>query len=44
MFANCAGIKGRTLGLIGLGSIGQLVLERAKAFDMHILVYTRSKK
>jgi D-3-phosphoglycerate dehydrogenase len=44
MFANCTGIKGRTLGLIGLGNISQLVLERAKAFDMNILVFTRTNK
>lgn len=43
MFANCAGIKGRTLGLIGFGNIAQLVHERAKAFDMNVLVYTRTQ-
>jgi phosphoglycerate dehydrogenase-like enzyme len=43
-FANCVGLKGRTLGLIGFGAIGQLVLERAKAFDMNVLVYSRTKK
>ena len=44
LFANCAGIKGKTLGVVGLGSIGQLVIERAKAFEMEVLVHTRSKK
>ncbi len=43
LFANCAGLKGRTLGLIGLGSIAQLVLTRAKAFDMNVLVHTRTQ-
>ena len=42
MFANCTGIKGRTLGLIGFGAIGQLVLERAKAFELNVIVHTRS--
>ncbi len=44
LFANCSGIKGRTLGIVGFGSIGQLVVERAKAFEMNILVFNRSKK
>lgn len=44
MFANCYGIKGRTLGVIGLGNISQLVLKRAKAFEMNLLVHTRTKK
>ena len=43
MFANCVGIKGRTLGLVGFGNIAQLVAERAKAFEMNILVHTRTK-
>jgi D-3-phosphoglycerate dehydrogenase len=43
LFANCNGIKGRTLGLVGFGSIAQLVLERAKAFDLNVLVFTRTK-
>jgi len=44
LFANCTGIKGRTLGLIGFGNIAQLVLERAKAFELNVLVYSRSRK
>jgi D-3-phosphoglycerate dehydrogenase len=43
MFANCTGIKGRTLGLIGFGNIAQLVMERAKAFEMNVLVHTRTQ-
>ena len=43
MFANCTGIKGRTLGLIGFGAIAQLVLERAKAFDLSVIVYNRTQ-
>jgi len=44
LFANCTGLKGRTLGIIGCGSISLLVIERAKAFDMNILVHTRTIK
>lgn len=32
-------LKGKTLGLIGFGAIGQGVARRAKAFDMNILAY-----
>ncbi|MBW2242227.1 MAG: dihydrofolate reductase [Deltaproteobacteria bacterium] len=31
------GMAGRTLGLIGLGGIGQAVARRAQAFDMHVV-------
>lgn len=44
MFIASAGIKGRTIGIFGLGSIGTLVLERAKAFDLNVVVFNRSKK
>jgi D-3-phosphoglycerate dehydrogenase len=33
------GIKGRTLGIVGLGSIGQEVARRGKAFEMVILAF-----
>lgn len=33
------GIKGRTLGIVGFGSIGQEVAQRANAFDMEILAF-----
>lgn len=42
MFANCSGIKGKTIGIVGFGSIGQLVAERAKAFEMNVIVHTRT--
>lgn len=41
-YANCSGIKGRTLGVVGLGSIGLLTIERAKAFEMNIIGYSRT--
>lgn len=34
-----AEVRGKTLGLIGLGRIGGEVAERAKAFDMTVLAY-----
>ncbi|WP_437187594.1 C-terminal binding protein [Planctomicrobium sp. SH668] len=35
-------LKGRTLGLFGLGKTGQLVLERAKAFGLNVIAHTPS--
>ncbi len=37
-------IKGKTLGLIGFGSIGGRVAEIATVFGMNIVVYSRTKK
>ena len=36
------GLKGRTLGIIGFGSIGKAVAERAKGLDMHVAAWSRS--
>ena len=36
------GLRGRTLGIIGLGSIGRAVAERAHAFGMNVVVWSRS--
>jgi D-3-phosphoglycerate dehydrogenase len=41
-FSKAAGLKGRTLGLLGFGSIAQAVARRAQAFGMDIVVWTRS--
>ena len=38
-FDDCLGLKGRTLGLIGLGNIAQRVAKRALAFEMKIVAY-----
>jgi len=35
-------VAGKTLGLIGLGSIGKGVAKRAKGFDMEVLAYRRN--
>lgn len=33
-----------TMGIVGLGNTGAAVAKRAKAFDMHVLAYTRSER
>jgi D-3-phosphoglycerate dehydrogenase len=33
------GLKGRTLGIVGVGQIGRLVAERALAFEMYVLYH-----
>lgn len=37
-------ITGKTLGIVGLGRIGQAVAKRAEAFGMNIVYHGRSKK
>jgi phosphoglycerate dehydrogenase-like enzyme len=41
--ATLGGLKGRTLGLVGLGAIGQEVARRALAFDMRVVAVRRRK-
>jgi len=41
-YSKARGIFGRTLGLIGLGRIGQEMISRAKAFGMPIVAWSRS--
>ena len=36
-YSKALGLKGRTLGIIGLGKIGMLLAERARAFEMNLL-------
>ena len=40
-YSKAKGLFGRTLGIIGYGSIGQEVAHRAKAFGMPIVVWSR---
>ncbi len=39
-YSQAAGLKGRTLGLAGLGRIGGEVARRAKAFDMRVVAWS----
>jgi len=41
-FSKAAGLKGRSIGLIGLGPIGRAVAQRANAFEMTVLGWSRS--
>ncbi len=41
-YAQAQGLKGRTLGILGLGNIGTEVLHRAKAFDLDVIAWSRS--
>jgi len=41
-YAQAAGLKGRTLGIIGLGNIGSEVVKRATAFDLDVIAWSRS--
>ncbi|MCJ7711893.1 MAG: NAD(P)-binding domain-containing protein, partial [Chloroflexi bacterium] len=40
-FSKAAGLKGRTLGLLGFGAIAQEVARRAQAFGMDIVAWSR---
>ncbi|OAT80531.1 D-glycerate dehydrogenase [Bacillus sp. MKU004] len=39
-----ADIHHKTIGIVGMGSIGETVAKRAKGFDMNILYHNRSRK
>ncbi|MEA2203337.1 MAG: D-3-phosphoglycerate dehydrogenase / 2-oxoglutarate reductase [Blastocatellia bacterium] len=41
-FSKARGLFGRTLGLIGVGKIGQEMIPRAKAFGMPVIAWSRS--
>jgi D-3-phosphoglycerate dehydrogenase len=41
-YQNAAGLKGRTLGIIGLGSIGRALAKLAKGLDMRVIAWSRS--
>lgn len=41
-YSKADGLKGKTLGVIGLGSIGCAVVERARAFEMQVIAWSRS--
>lgn len=41
-FSRAAGLYGRALGVIGVGAVGQAVIQRARAFGMQVLAWSRS--
>ncbi len=41
-FSKARGLFGRTLGLVGLGKIGQEMIPRAQAFGMPVIAWSRS--
>ena len=43
-FAPISEVKGKTLGIYGLGTIGQAVAKIALAFGMRVIAYSRTKK
>jgi len=40
-YSKAAGLKGRRLGLLGYGSIGHEMALRARAFGMHLVIWSR---
>ena len=40
-FSEWMGLKGKTIGIIGLGNIGKLVASRWKAFEMKIIGFSK---
>jgi D-3-phosphoglycerate dehydrogenase / 2-oxoglutarate reductase len=41
-YSKADGVKGKTLGIVGTGAIGREVAARARAFDMHVIAWSRS--
>ena len=39
--ANAAGLAGRTLGIVGLGQVGQEIARRGLAFGMHVVAWSK---
>ncbi len=42
LYGKASGVKGKTLGLVGMGNIGQEVLKRARGMDMNVIAWSRS--
>jgi D-3-phosphoglycerate dehydrogenase / 2-oxoglutarate reductase len=40
-YSKAQGLHGRTLGVLGIGSIGQEVIKRAAGFGLHVVVWSR---
>lgn len=43
-YSKADGVKGKTLGIVGLGSIGQAVARRARAFEMNLVAFSRTPR
>lgn len=43
-FSKADGLKGKTLGIVGLGAIGQAVARRAAALEMRIVAYSEPQE
>ncbi len=43
-YAQATGLKGQTLGIVGLGNIGREVMTRARAFGLNVIAWSRSLK
>lgn len=41
-YSKAEGLKGKTLGVVGLGNIGKEVARRAQAFGMNVIAWSRS--
>jgi D-3-phosphoglycerate dehydrogenase len=41
-FSKATGFQGRKIGILGLGSIGEAVVERLKGFNVEVLAWSRS--
>ncbi|MCO6435832.1 MAG: hydroxyacid dehydrogenase [Phycisphaerae bacterium] len=41
-YGQARGLMGRTLGVLGVGQIGSMVIERAQAFGMNVVAWSRS--
>ena len=41
-FSKSGGLKGRTLGILGMGQIGQAVANRARGLEMNVIAFSRS--
>ena len=41
-YAKADGLKGKTLGIVGMGDIGRAVANRARAFDLNVIAWSRS--
>ena len=41
-YGKAAGLKGRTLGVLGVGAIGKAVIARAQALEMDVVAWSRS--